>query len=260
MSYKLNNVEISTYGAIPVIKGPGIALSGIFDLPKRKSPTEYNWGTSIEPFVQAEDIVLDGREISLSVVLSATTVQLLTTKINAFKTACVACTTLTSDFAEYSVVCKSEIEAQEYDLSAVVTAKFWQANYELTSVNITASNSGSYRIDNYDLQNDFGITVSSIAGVKNTPERIEVATTELYVDSQYRAQRNIELICFMKANSISDLNYKSFNFHALCYSPGYRQLQLIDGTVISLYFKDGYKAQFVAEKIIKFTLKAIIND
>ena len=52
MSYKLDDIDISSYDAFPYVgqtkdSKDCIAISGVFDLPKRKGTTEYNWGTSI---------------------------------------------------------------------------------------------------------------------------------------------------------------------------------------------------------------------
>lgn len=46
MSYKLDNIDISSYDTFPYVGQTKdcIAISGVFDLPKRKGITEYNWG------------------------------------------------------------------------------------------------------------------------------------------------------------------------------------------------------------------------
>lgn len=64
--YKLNNIALSTYGIIPGrIEGEGIAVKGIFDLPKRIGITGKDWDDEdgIEPYVAADEIFLAGRDI-----------------------------------------------------------------------------------------------------------------------------------------------------------------------------------------------------
>jgi hypothetical protein len=90
MIYKLNNVPISSYGAYPVLSSEKLALSGIFDCPKRKSPTERNWGTSIEPWVDEQDIILEGIEMSMDIAIP-------TASINLLKDEVLACTELDID-------------------------------------------------------------------------------------------------------------------------------------------------------------------
>lgn len=260
MSYKLNNVDIITFGAMPVTKGPGIALEGIFDMPKRKGQTEYNWGTSIEPFVSAEDIELDGRELGLNVVIHASDKQTLVNRINAFKTACIDCTVLSFDYDSFNVICRSDIKVVEYDLVATISAVFWQDAYILKPLTLIASNSGSFRIDNYNLQSDFGIIISKTEGLRDIANRIEINTTELYTKTQHREQRSITLSCFAKSDSIAMLYENICQFHSLCCMPGFRTLTLPENSTIQLYFKEGSKAQFIADKLVKFTLKATVND
>lgn len=260
MSYKLNDIDINTLFAMPVTKGPGIALEGLFDVPKRKSPTEYNWGTSIEPYVDAEDIELEGRELGLNVVIHASDKQTLTERINAFKTACIGCTVLSFDYDSFDVICRSDIKVVEYDLVATVSAVFWQDVYVLKPLTAIPSNSGSFRLDNYNLQADFGLTVSKTEGLRDVGGRIEISTTELYTKTQYRELRSITLTCFAKSDSISQLYSNICQFHSLCYKPGFRSLVLQDNPTMEVYFKEGFKAQFVADNLLKFTLKLVVND
>lgn len=260
MIYKLNDIDISTLFAIPVAKGPDIALEGIFDAPKRKGTTEYNWGTSIEPYVNAEDIELEGRELTLNVVIHASDRQTLANRINAFKTACIGCTVLSFDYDSFNVICKSEIKVVEYDLVATVNASFWQDAYTLKPLTMVPSNTGSFRLDNYNLQADFGLTVSKIEGLRDVANRIEISTTELYTKTQYREPRNITLTCFLKSDSISQLYNYVCQLHSLCYKSGFRTLVLSDNSNLEVYFKEGFKAQFMADNLLKFTLKLIVND
>ena len=87
MIYKIDSTPLSDFGAIPSPDSGHFALSGMLDLPRRIGSTEYDWGTSIEPFVDAEDIELDGRTLTLNVAIKKAQLQ-------AFKEACVACTEL----------------------------------------------------------------------------------------------------------------------------------------------------------------------
>ena len=165
MSYKLNNVDISVYGAVPVVQGQRMALEGVFDLPKRIGTTEYNWGTSIEPFVDADDIQIDGRELVFNVAIKADDIQTLRNKVIAFNNACLSCTSISTDFDMFNVICKDEIKVTEYGLTALIVVKLWQNEVILPAISILPSNSGAYQIDGYDLQNDFGIHVTKIDGL-----------------------------------------------------------------------------------------------
>ncbi|MBD0822651.1 DUF5977 domain-containing protein [Aestuariibaculum marinum] len=64
--YKLNNILLSTYGIIPSrVPGEGIAVKGIFDLPKRIGDTRHDWAeeSGVEPYVDADEIFLGARQL-----------------------------------------------------------------------------------------------------------------------------------------------------------------------------------------------------
>lgn len=84
MIYKFDDTPITDFGAIPSPANGQFAISGILDMPKRVGTTEHNWGASIEPFVDAEDIELDGRTINLQVAIKKNQLQY-------FLDACIDC-------------------------------------------------------------------------------------------------------------------------------------------------------------------------
>ena len=64
--YKLNNILLSTYGILPGrVSGEGIAVKGLFDLPKRIGTTSHKWDefNGVEPYVDADEIFLGGRTL-----------------------------------------------------------------------------------------------------------------------------------------------------------------------------------------------------
>lgn len=160
MSYKLDDIDISSYDAFPYVGQTKdcIAISGVFDLPKRKGTTEYNWGTSIEPFVDAEDIELDGRTLVLSLVVRSENVK---SQLDKLKKACISCRRLSIGFGSFNVICKDEISVEEYvSLNmAIVQVKFWQQSYIPAEIGINPSGGNNYVMDGYSLNADFGIYV-----------------------------------------------------------------------------------------------------
>lgn len=70
--YKLNNILLDTYGIIPGrVKGEGIAVKGIFDLPKRIGITHKDWDDTngVEPYVDADELFFAGRDIIFAGIL-----------------------------------------------------------------------------------------------------------------------------------------------------------------------------------------------
>jgi len=251
--YKIDGKDLSEYGAIPSKSDGMTALSGVMSLPKRTGTTEYDWGTSIEPFVDAEDIELDGRKLTLCVTIKADDTELLS-KIEAFKNACISCTSLTNDFGTFQVIQKYEITVTKYVGVALITVPFWEQNYVVATNDIKPSNSGSYMLDEYDLFKDFGISMSSSNGINNTSERIDVSTTLPYMATAYRSAMDLSLTCKMFGESLADLYQKITKFEALCISPGTHQIKC-KNTSRTIYFKDGIDVKVEANTVLSFDLK-----
>ncbi len=250
MNYKLDGISITNYGAKPVRTNQAFALHGMFDLPKRISPTEYNWGTSIEPFVEAEDIKLDGRVLTLNVAVNHE-------NVTQFSEACTQSTKISTTHDIYDVVCRDEIEVQNIGNYCLVIAKFWQNNYTLGPTPTDPSVSGSFRLDDYDFKKDFGIYVSKSNNLSNTAKRIEVATTEFYARTNYRGSKDIILNCSMITSSAASLFYNMKRLHALMMAPGLRTLVTPNKT-FTVYFKSGLTATAFKENILQFNLTATV--
>lgn len=253
MIYKLNGINVSVYGAIPVLSGEKIAANGIFDCPKRKPPTERSWDTEIEPYTDAEDIALDGRELSVAFAM------LRTADLEQFKTMLIQCIVLTVDNKHYEVVCRESIEVTVVGSYYRIAARFWQETITLPTLTYLPSATGSIRLDNYNLHDDFGIHSGVVGGFRSIGQRIEVQTTEQYTASIYRDYRELQINCFMVGTSFADLYSKMTQFQALLYKPGFRSLQ-VDGLGYNCYCKQGFKAVAVADNVLKFTLKLHTND
>lgn len=253
MSYRLNNIDISSYGATAVLTSERLAASGIFDCPKRQSPTERSWDTSVEPFVDQQDIKLEGRELSIAFAISKER------NLNAFKQALISTTILTVHGINLNVLCRSEIEVLDSGAFYRVSARFWQENIVLNELVIVPSNTGRIKIDNYNLHADFGILGAAVGGFNSIGKSLDVNTTELYENTNYRDTRDLTVNCFMLGQSFSDLYFKMSQFQSLLYKEGMRELYV--GEVnYSCYCKAGFKAQVVAENLIQFTLKLSTND
>lgn len=252
MIYKLDGIPISQYGAQPTLAGQAIALHGIFDLPRRIGNTEHNWGTSIEPFVEEEDIELDGRALTLNVVVNSE-------GLDTFIQACIACEKLSIDYDVFDVVCKDEIKVSKVDYRYVVAVPFWQNVYQVESLDINPSVSGLFRLDNFDLRRDFGVYVSASGNIFNTAKRIDIPTTEFYERTNYRASRDITLRCSMMGRTFSGVYSSMKQFHALLMAPGMRTLATPNKT-LEVYFKNGMSVSAVMSNILQFNITATRCD
>lgn len=252
MNYKLDGVSISSLGASPALSGQALALHGLFDLPKRIGKTEHNWGTSIEPFVDEKDIELDGRTLTLHVVVN-------NESLNNFIQACIACETLSIDFDVFDVVCRDEIQVRKIDSRYMVSVPFWQDEYEIGYLDINPSASGSFRLDNFDLRRDFGIYVSGSDSLFNKAKRIDIPTTLFYERTNYRGSRDISIMCSMLGNSFADVYESMKRFHSLLMAPGMRTLVTPNKT-LEVYFKSGMTVRAIKSNILQFNITATRCD
>jgi len=105
--YKINNISFDFYGIIPGrIKGEGIAVKGIFDLPKRMGDTQKDWDDShsIEPYVTADELFFEGRTIFFSGIILGTK-QEVENKVAVFKTAITSFTDVARFETPYGTAC-----------------------------------------------------------------------------------------------------------------------------------------------------------
>ena len=256
MKYKLDDIDIRTYGAIPYVEHSKecMALTGVFDLPKRKGTTEYNWESSIEPYVDAGDIELDGRTLTLSLCIKAADYK---DKLSVLKAACISCKKLGTEFGEFEVILKDGISVDEYIIlnMAIVKIKFWQQIYFPVEIMLTPTGGISYMLDEYNLQQDFGILISSRSRFENLEKRIEVSTTKPYTQTVYREARDITFQCIMRGRNLFELYEKMSQFQAVCIAPGTRRLCLRENETIDLYFKNGITVTARTERLLEFSLK-----
>lgn len=256
MNYKLNDKDICSFGAVPYVDRSKecIAISGVFDLPKRKGVTEYNWGNSIEPYIEEEDIELDGRTLTLSLCIKANDYK---SKLADLKLACIACRKLETRFGVFDVILKDDISVEEYITlnMCIVKVQFWQQVFFPANLTVQPTGGTSYTMDGYNLQRDFGVLISSRSGFENISKRIEISTTKPYTQTIYREARDINLKCVMKERSLSELYGKMSQFQAICIAPGVRSLCLRENETISLYFRDGITVTAKTEHLLEFSLK-----
>lgn len=265
MNYKIGNTSIVNIGAKPMATGQYFALQGILDLPKRLGKTEHDWGTSIEPFVHEMDIALDGRTLTLHVAI-------LPSNLENFKSACIASKTIAFKYIyeidefeqeiledEFDVVCKDEIKVRKAGKYLLVQVDFWQNEFIQQPIEVVPSFSGVFRLDNYDLRKDFGISVSQNNGHLNTAKRIDVKTTEFYERTNYRGQREVSFNCSMIGRNFADIYYKMNQLQSILMAPGLRKMTYQNIT-FDVYFKDGIKVNVINERILTFVLKGIVND
>lgn len=251
MIYKLNGVRIAH--ALPLAGEGGLALTGLFDLPKRKGETEHNWGTSLEPYTEVPDMRFDGRTLELRLVMPD-----YKRYLDSFKETCIGSVFLEVGGLDiFPIVLKDGITVEEIgDNYAFLTVRFWQEDVLFESLTLSATGGGMFELDGYNLEQDFGLYVSERKNYRNLGKRLEVGTTSPYMETAYRECPEITLSCTMYGADETALYRKMKQFHALCASPGLRILKMPGGKIVSMYVKDGINVSIPHPMTLKFDLKA----
>lgn len=126
--YKLNDILLSTYGIIPGrIQGEGIAVKGIFDLPKRIGDIEHSWGDEdgVDPFVGVGEIFLGGRDIEFQGIIIGSE-SVIKTYLTAFKNDVSAFVNVVPFETPYGTVCVyvKKYDVKHYNGGSIITIQF----------------------------------------------------------------------------------------------------------------------------------------
>lgn len=260
MIYKLDDINISEYGSVP-ITGPltseWISLEDVFSMPSRTGTTEYNWGTSIEPFVEAHEIVLDGKTLVLHLMVRGATDQVYASNLNALLAACATCRKLSTNFGDFAVLVKDEVKVKEHinHRTAFVSIPLWTPWAPSSDPLPPGSGGGGYRLDTYNLRKDFGIVVAERSGNRNLGKRIEVSTTHPYTQTAYRDLINAGLRCQLLGDNLLEIYTRMMHFQRACTGTGLHTLTLPNGSSYTGYVKDGFKATATCGRWVTFDFK-----
>lgn len=247
MSCFINDTPISYWGLkAGIIKErlKGYALQGAWSLPKRLGDTHYDWKGELEPYVDADDIMLDGRDLTLSLVCKAKTASELIAKIDIFKEE------LDDNFTlSHAKLGAFEVRLQNIDVKifgriwAQLTLKLREPNPRIAT-NLPVADGGAYGIDGYSwLQ--LGFTVSNVDDVANLTQWKGLSVT---VDPKkdnwvagYRASRNISIEGTIRGVDYEDFKSKVDLWQALMSKAGLRTVRRYDGSVYQCFCVDGFE-------------------
>lgn len=250
MIYKFNEVDISTYGVLPRRDESGLALSGMFDFPKRNGTTEHNWGNRVEPYVAESDLAFGSRKLNLKLVMTDLD------GLAAFRTAWQECTLLGTDWGDFRVIAADEMKVEKVGgKMGLLELSFLQPEVEWPELTLPGTGGEGWRLDEWQLEHDLGIRVAGVKNELNLPKRIEVGTTEVYPVTCYRENGTMTLECTMLGKDMAGMVRQMGQWHAICALPGLRVLQLPEGDCREVYLKEGFKVNMNGNCMAAFSLK-----
>lgn len=262
--YNINTGPLYTdYGALPSPKKRGnLAITGVFDFPKRDGTTEKNWGDTIEAFLDAEDINFKPKQCNLYLYLEGTNKTDYNTNLNALLSALKNATSITTDYGlDVEIKSTGKITVSEYLSmnSAYIQYTFEMPNGVLEVATQAASGGNGYKIDNYNLFEDFGLIVKSRSDNKSIAKYNNQDTTTAYEqDLSQRQPKVISLDVTMQASSPYYFLNQISRLHQLLASPDSKTLTFPDGENLEVYCRDGFKindVQTLGKTTAQFYLK-----
>lgn len=254
-SYKIGNIPIEVYGftagCISSSSGEAYALTGTMSLPKRTGKTHHNWGDSIEPYVDANDMTYDVRDFELSLTARAANIEELNERLNTFYTALGNSFTLTNDLQGSFEVIPIEGKVIHYSngwgMTAIQLRELSPMRYADLRALPTIITPASEGIDGYSWQ-DLGLVVG---GLDNRYDLTQFQPLQLTAENHAcgsRAARTVTLKGTIKAGNYADLKTKVEVLHALIGGEGTRTIRYFDDTTREAFAVDGIKI----DKVMKF--------
>lgn len=248
--YKINDTPISHWNLKPATiktKLDAYALSGIWSLPKRLGKTHHNWSGTIEPYVDADDIVWDGRELELKLSCTAKTQTERNAIIDKFKSDIGNAFTISHDVLGTFEVGLEQIKVKEHgggwaELTLMMRQCAPPIGTTLPPTDGTSDNPVC-GIDNRSWQS-LGLVVSSIDNRLQLPKWKEYGVTKNPLKDTfcagYRDTLPFEINATLKGATYADFSRNVSSLQALIGSAGLRTIRYFDKTLFDAFCVDGF--------------------
>lgn len=235
MQYKINNVPIEDYGFRPGWlqgkKDSSFALAGMFDLPARTGKTYYEWPNGIEPYIDADEIVFGGRDLTLNLICKAENLTVFKTHLDVLYGELQKPVVLWSElFGPFMVTVTKSTVGYHKNGWASVTLYLHEDNPAISKILLPAQLGDVYGIDGYSWQ-ELGFVIETISG------RYDLGQTK---ETGVRAFTTLVLKATLKAGVFADLQLKVNRLQSLFAAPGLRAVKYFDGTQVNCFAASGF--------------------
>lgn len=244
--YAINNIPITAWGLRCAAVGGtvrGYLLSGQWSLPKRLGETYHDWEGNLEPYVDAGDIHLAGRDLTLELACTPGTAQELRERMDNFKFALPDFFTLSHEVLGSFNVGTQSLDVKTYGRHwAALTLKLKEPSPALGGT-LPAKDNGAHGIDGYSWA-QLGFVVKAIDGRHDTPGWSTLSVTsdprsEAWLPG-YRQPRTITIEGTLKGASYADFKIKIGRLQTLLSSAGMRAIRYFDGSQYNAFCVDGF--------------------
>ena len=246
MSYKLNDILLSDYGIIPgQAPGSNIALTGMFDLPKRIGETYRAWQDEdeIEPFVDADEIFLSGRDLVFYGLMSGPR-SLTMSRLAILKSDIALFTDLvvfSSVFGDYNVKVE-RIETEVFDTLTKIVVRMREPQPDLSGGVLPATGYSNYVADSIPFKS-FGLYVSDVKGRGEEPG-MESGEFTIYGKEGFqitgRKPKELKINGFVKAGTLETFQTNIKALWKLLTDAGTRKVNLNDYATVEGFVTEGF--------------------
>lgn len=265
--YTINTIPIAHWGLRAGAIGSsltGYALAGAWALPKRLGDTHRNWQGEVEPYVLADDLRFDGRDLTLRLACTAPSAQERCARLTAFKNDLPDYFTLGHPTLGSFEVGVSRVEVQFHGrLWGGLTLHLREPQPVLGTV-LPSADGGAYGIDHRSWVS-LGFVVEAIdgrAGLANW-QPLSVTTDPLR-DAWRPGGRSVQTLTIK--GTVKGADYAQFQrrieaLQAIFSAPGLRTIGCADGDTIAGFCVDGFTIEthnFDPVHWGRFTCKMIV--
>jgi hypothetical protein len=269
MSYKLDGVDIATYGLVAGVTEGNTALKGCWDLPKRIGDTYYSWGdeNGVEPYVEADDILFGGRDLVFTAVLPFNNFDVYY-KLKPFYAQLNAVTGLTEFETPYGTfnVQIASVEEQHTHAGGTIKVNMREPSPSLTGGSYPASGDAAYTMDGIPLIN-YGLYISESNGAYGIGDLKEQNFTKYGSEGFQIVKHNFNELSLngaIFASDINDFNAKIKALYLAFSDTGKRLINKNNEVIVECFLVDGFTVSevFVANNLVaaKFSTKLIITS
>lgn len=267
-SYTINNTPLESWGLQAGVidsRITGYALEGAWSLPKRLGKTYHDWQGSLEPYVDADDIRFDGRDLILKVICKARSAEELQAKLSAFEDHMPDHFTLAHPvLGSYQVGLQSADVTTYGGLWGEVVLKLREPSPNIGTA-LPAPDLKGCGIDGYSWE-QLGFVVNTIADRHNTPawKPLNITVNPLSDNwlAGYRDMKTATISGTVKAADYQEFARRVAVLQTVIGAPGVRKVCYYDGSTFDAFCTDGFQVSevynFKPTHWGRFTCKMIV--
>lgn len=246
--------------------GSNIALRGFCDLPARIGTTYHEWDEEdgIEPFVTVDEIMFEGRDLSMHCIVIDTrynideAIDQLNTEFKDFTDL----EELATPYGNFQVLIKN-VTPDYLALGARLVINFREPVVTLTGGSLPVTGAANNKIDGIPFES-FGLYLSSIKDARQLPDMKDHSVTKYGSEGYYVAKRkNVTLTIngFVVGSSLSDFQSKIRALYLVFKSAGLRTI-VMRTTTVTCFAANGFKVDNIHvstnQVIANFSIQLIV--